>query len=392
MVYNNYTYSPELYHHGIKGMRWGVRRFETKGGRLTSAGKKRYADSSSGSNPNKGSKSSSSSTTKSNHRQKLEAKYQKQGMSAKQAAMAADRRIKTEKVLAVTAGLTLAAAGAYVAKNQIRDRTDHIIKSGTKLQVIGTNPNKNFDKAFYAAYNKGDKQRYGGLLAKQQSAGGLLRRDVHKTTLDVTKDVKVASKKKSAEVFSDLYKNDPEFRRVFKESTKQFEGAGVAKRDSMVKKAMKNIDHMTDKQLMKEGYDAFNLGLVDHSPERNAINKKFYDKLKEQGYHGIMDINDQKYSGYKSKAPVILFDKADRINVSNVKKMTDKEIDKNLNKTLIRNGLPGMALTGGMYGAGIGASVRSGNTAAINNYRKQHPNTNMSDKEILRTLQRNGGQ
>lgn len=32
----------ELYHHGVKGMKWGVRRFRKKDGSLTSAGKKRY--------------------------------------------------------------------------------------------------------------------------------------------------------------------------------------------------------------------------------------------------------------------------------------------------------------------------------------------------------------
>ena len=34
----------ELYHHGIKGMKWGVRRFQNKSGSLTPAGKKRYSD------------------------------------------------------------------------------------------------------------------------------------------------------------------------------------------------------------------------------------------------------------------------------------------------------------------------------------------------------------
>ena len=36
--------SNELYHHGIKGQKWGVRRFQTKAGSLTAAGKKRYAE------------------------------------------------------------------------------------------------------------------------------------------------------------------------------------------------------------------------------------------------------------------------------------------------------------------------------------------------------------
>ncbi len=35
-------YNTCLYHHGIKGQKWGVRRFQNEDGTWTEAGKKRY--------------------------------------------------------------------------------------------------------------------------------------------------------------------------------------------------------------------------------------------------------------------------------------------------------------------------------------------------------------
>jgi hypothetical protein len=37
--------SNDLRHHGIKGMKWGIRRYQNKDGSLTPAGKKRYDES-----------------------------------------------------------------------------------------------------------------------------------------------------------------------------------------------------------------------------------------------------------------------------------------------------------------------------------------------------------
>ncbi len=34
----------EIYHHGIKGMKWGVRRYQNYDGSLKAAGKKRYGN------------------------------------------------------------------------------------------------------------------------------------------------------------------------------------------------------------------------------------------------------------------------------------------------------------------------------------------------------------
>lgn len=38
------NFQDELYHHGIRGQKWGVRRFQNEDGSYTSAGAKRYAD------------------------------------------------------------------------------------------------------------------------------------------------------------------------------------------------------------------------------------------------------------------------------------------------------------------------------------------------------------
>ena len=61
------TRQGELYHHGIKGQKWGVRRFQNKDGSLTPAGEKRYDNPSDQVNSN--------SKNKSIHKIKLEDSY-----------------------------------------------------------------------------------------------------------------------------------------------------------------------------------------------------------------------------------------------------------------------------------------------------------------------------
>lgn len=39
---NDYLITKELYHHGIKGQKWGIRRYQNEDGTLTEAGMRRY--------------------------------------------------------------------------------------------------------------------------------------------------------------------------------------------------------------------------------------------------------------------------------------------------------------------------------------------------------------
>lgn len=71
----------ELYHHGIKGQKWGVRRFQNPDGSYTSAGKARR---------NSGERSSSNSEA---------------------------RKARAKKIATAAGAITLAAAAAYVAAN-----------------------------------------------------------------------------------------------------------------------------------------------------------------------------------------------------------------------------------------------------------------------------------
>lgn len=393
MEYCRVVYKDELYHHGIKGQKWGIRRFQNKNGGLTSAGRKRYADSDGGESNSKpkaktvaktGSKGTAKQKKvykipekKSEHRLKLEEKYKKQGMNDKDAEQAAAKRIHAEKIAAGAAAMTVAAATAYAAyRGYTKDTTLKVDTDFQRVAKSADGKTMREQNAYYVSYKKGDNKRYkavyGKQLADKENGPFGTKRDVYAFKGKAEKEMKVASSKRARDTFANLYQNNEEFKKAVDESY-----GGVK---------AKNVGNgkLAKYKLKGKAYDVFNQGLVAKDENSQKSAKIFYDELKKQGMNAVKDINDKKYSGFSTKDPLIVFD--NKINFNEASKITKEYTDKNFNKEL-RKGL-GIHIAkktpkGAAYAAAGYAFVKAdqaGSKKSIQRYRQQ----GLSESEIAK--------
>ena len=295
-----YNYEYELYHWGIKGQKWGVRRFQNKDGSLTAAGKERYSDGE-GDNTNK---SKNSSKIKVTHRDVLEKKYRDSGMSKEEAKAAANKRIKVEKAVAATAAITVAACATYYLKNKyIADRCDTILKSGTTFHNLDSTANPRPGEHLYVNYRQNDVNYFRGHFAvnKMRQTG-----QVFNHTLTTTEDIKIPSLNTRKNVFKQLYDSDQEFRETFNKHARL--PAGL------------KSSSLTYKNMWAKFGDK-------NDPAFNTAKRKYFDALRQKGYEAIVDEWDTSKGVFRSDAPLILLNTSSKsFGEMSIKELSGRDI------------------------------------------------------------------
>lgn len=331
-----------LVHYGVKGMRWGVRRYQYKDGSLTPQGYKHYGYGKDGRTSRSSSGTASKASTKLRPRiSPAECAKQFQNALSKKF----DDNIKK-------------------AKSTITGRmyVDEVLKAGTSFSRIQTS--KDFEQfAFYATYKKRDMDKYMGLFGTnlrnraewdakkaereakksgtkesiEAAKAARAKSDnlkVYQLKISATKNLKVPSDENASSITHELLMKDKTFRKNVAESIKD-------SKTKMKRPSQQLLFNQAERALNKDParltasektaiYKALNLSLTNHNEYEVAAQNTFYNALKKKGYNALLDYNDREYSSYHAKRPMIVFD-LDAVKLSTITETNPKVVEK-LNK------------------------------------------------------------
>lgn len=396
----------DISHYGVKGMRWGVRRYQNEDGTLTSLGRRREDLKDAQQRRVRGKQEkfqkrvdvgyATREFNKEKTRQRINAKgykktkrqlanekkYRDKGFTEDEAEIMAANRRRGVRIAMAAGGIAIAALGAYAAYRHYDRITDRMLSAGSELGRVGITDTEGLREGFYA-FRKGikrDATNYEGMYAKTLSDGG---RKVFRKSISATSDIKIASERKAQKVLAKLLENDEDARREV-----EFGVSTITKRQELAERLARR-DIRRGRYDSKHVYDYFNMGIAGTNNEkREELNKRFYEALKKEGYGAVRDVNDARYSGYRSKDPLIFFDTS-KVATTKVSQMYVTDIDKKNVKAMIRNSGITLAEVGAL-GYAARAGMQSVNKkferSIVRRYRKEHPNSEMTDTEILKSL------
>ena len=327
------------------------------------------------------------------HQQKLIDKYKEKGMSQEEAEIAAYNRAKLEKTLVAAGAVTLAAAAAYGGVKYHNYVTDELLEVGkVSMKRVTSDNTDDLHDTFYSAFGKHDSNKYVGLYGDQIHKKG---RDVFQKTIDLKDNIKIASDKKAKDVMAKVLgdSSSEDRQEIINSIKRQKELFGImagrnGKQYNILEKGIKDIE--SGNFNTKAAYDAININMTNGNQAK--IIKEFKQTLKDAGYSGIKDRNDSSYSGYNAKTARIIFDTS-KVKVSDIRSISNNEITRKngqimlklIGKQLIPQSISVLTSTA----AGLAYKkfqANQTNNAAIQKYKKEHPNTNLSNEQILENI------
>lgn len=287
-------YDEYLYHHGILGQKWGVRRYQNADGTLTTAGKKRYSE-----------ETDKEETDKEEN--------DTQNKSVKD--FLVDHKKEIAIGAATVAGTAMVIGGVYLYKKDIYrpheveynfgknidintlSNVDKVIPKNTKFQRVSSVANEKYsdNDKIYTSYLKKDNRVYKEEMPKfikRWGDQGIINDDgknIYIHNLTMNKNIKVASERAMAKAY--------------------MKANNVSKLDSGRYQQFMS-DTLTDKN--------------------NPTVQKFFKEIKNMGYDAVIDLND---AGRYTKSPIIIFEPASKIAVNDVHKL--KSIEKFINTLLV---------------------------------------------------------
>lgn len=281
-----YNTTPELYHYGVKGMKWGVRRYQNKDGSLTPAGKKRY--------------SGEANNTDEAVKDKARKRKIIVGTAAATIALAAigSAVIYKHKTSSYRASINTNSLkiGKYAVDKM--NLNDTIIPKGSTM-FRTSNQQALRDGPVYMSLSKEDRNRY---IHRMSSMYGNLRQ----MRIKSTKDLKIPSEKTQMDLFVDLLTNDKEFSKLVTHNPYGVSENVFGNRSAAARFAKNHH------------YENFITRMIDYSPSKRDVLSTFANYVKSKGYDGLIDVNDIRTTADK---PIIMLGK-DSLVIDSIKNVS----------------------------------------------------------------------
>lgn len=307
-----------IMHFGVKGMKWGVR------------------------------KSQDSIPKKSAHRIRTEASFIAKGCSPSEAEIRADKVIRTQKKMAIAAGVAIASIAATSLAIKIgKEYTGVHVAEGTTLQHISKADSLDLTgKHLYTTFKKADKFNYQGTFATE--LGGLTGTQTHAIALKAKKAIKAPSNIQAKKIMSEAM----------------------------------------GKKVNSKEYRKFINGFFKADENNNPTMKKFKENLIAKGYNAVIDTTDQNAYA-KAFKPTIVFNSSQNLGVAGSTALSKERISKNFLTVKLSQALVPKAETlakGAVFTSALGGVHLAGlrnDASRISSWRQEHSSSNLTDGEIL---------